>query len=183
MFLAGWESMTLVPAVVILVSRGAHRRARQTVFNYLAVTHLGGAGTWIAILLLAHAGAIGGHASIASGSGLQVAIAVSALVGFGTKAGVMPLHVWLPRAHPIAPAPVSALMSGVMIKVALYGLVRVLVVWAGGVAVWVGVLVLAVGAVSAGGCVVDALFWRDVRCGGALRAYQHAQASTAVHVG
>ena len=75
-FLAGWESMTLVPAVVILVSRGADRRARKTVFTYLAVTHLGGAGTWVAILLLAHAGAIGGHTTIASGSGLQTAIAV-----------------------------------------------------------------------------------------------------------
>src|SRR5947209_12963868 len=163
MFLAGWESMTLVPAVVILVSRGAHRRARQTVFNYLAVTHLGGAGTWIAILLLAHAGAIGGHASIASGSGLQVAIAVSALVGFGTKAGVMPLHLWLPRAHPLAPAPVSALMSGVMIKVALYGLVRVLVEWDGVLPVWFGVLVLAVGALSAVGGIVYALFQDDLK--------------------
>jgi hydrogenase-4 component B len=163
MFLAGWESMTLVPAVVILVSRRADRRARQTVFNYLAVTHLGGAGTWIAILLLAHAGAIGGHASIASGSGLQAAIALSALVGFGTKAGVMPLHVWLPRAHPIAPAPVSALMSGVMIKVALYGLVRVLVEWDGVLPVWFGVLVVAVGALSAVGGVVYALFQHDLK--------------------
>jgi hydrogenase-4 component B len=163
MFLAGWESMTLVPAVVILVSRGANRRARKTVFNYLAVTHLGGAGTWVAMLLLAHAGAIGGHASIASGSGLQAAIALSALVGFGTKAGVMPLHVWLPRAHPIAPAPVSALMSGVMIKVALYGLVRVLVEWDGVLPVWFGVLVLAVGALSAVGGVVYALFQHDLK--------------------
>jgi hydrogenase-4 component B len=163
MFLAGWESMTLVPAVVILVSRRAERRARQNVFNYLAVTHLGGAGTWIAILLLAHAGAIGGHASIASGSGLQAAIALSALVGFGTKAGVMPLHVWLPRAHPMAPAPVSALMSGVMIKVALYGLVRVLVAWDGVLPVWFGVLVLAVGALSAVGGVVYALFQHDLK--------------------
>jgi hydrogenase-4 component B len=163
MFLAGWESMTLVPAVVILVSRGADRRARQTVFHYLAVTHLGGAGAWIAILLLAHAGAIGGHGSIASGSGLQAAIALAALVGFGTKAGVMPLHVWLPRAHPIAPAPVSALMSGVMIKVALYGLVRVLVEWDGVLPVWFGVLVLAVGAFSAVGGVVYALFQHDLK--------------------
>jgi hydrogenase-4 component B len=162
-FLAGWESMTLVPAVVILVSRGADRRARRAVFHYLAVTHLGGAGTWVAILLLAHADAIGGHASIATGSGLQAAIALSALVGFGTKAGVMPLHVWLPRAHPIAPAPVSALMSGVMIKVALYGLVRVLVEWDGVLPVWVGVLVLAVGALSAVGGVVYALFQHDLK--------------------
>ena len=57
----------------------------------------------------------------------------------------MPLHVWLPRAHPLAPAPVSALMSGVMIKVALYVLVRVLVEWDGVLPVWFGVLVLAVG--------------------------------------
>jgi len=162
-FLAGWETMTLVPAVVILVSRGADRRARKTVFNYLAVTHLGGAGTWVAILLLAHADAIGGQTTVTSGSGLQTAIALSALVGMGTKAGVMPLHVWLPRAHPIAPAPVSALMSGVMIKVALYGLVRVLLEWDGVLPVGFGVLVLAVGALSAVGGVVYALFEHDLK--------------------
>jgi hydrogenase-4 component B len=162
-FLAGWESMTLIPAVVILVSRAADRRARQTVFTYLSVTHLGGAGTWVAILLLAHAGAIGGNATIASGSGLQIAIALSALVGMGTKAGVMPLHVWLPRAHPIAPAPVSALMSGVMLKVALYGLVRTLLEWDGVLPVWFGVLVLAVGALSSLGGVVYALFEHDLK--------------------
>jgi hydrogenase-4 component B len=162
-FLTGWESMTLIPAVVILVSRHADRRARRTVFNYLAVTHLGGAGTWVAILLLAHAGSVGGQSAIASGSGLQIAIALAALVGMGTKAGVMPLHVWLPRAHPIAPAPVSALMSGVMIKVALYGLVRVLVDWDGVLPVWLGVLVLAAGALSAVGGVVYALFEHDLK--------------------
>ena len=132
-------------------------------FGYLAVTHLGGVGTWIAILLLANAGAIGDPAAIRSGSGLQAAIALVALVGMGTKAGVMPLHVWLPRAHPLAPAPVSALMSGVMIKVALYGLVRVLVEWDGVLPVWFGVLVLAVGALSAVGGVVYALFQHDLK--------------------
>ena len=58
-FLTGWELMTLIPAAVILVARGADRFARRTVFVYLAVTHLGGVGTWVAILLLAHAGAVG----------------------------------------------------------------------------------------------------------------------------
>ena len=75
----------------------------------------------------------------------------------------MPLHVWLPRAHPIAPAPVSALMSGVMIKVALYGLVRVLVDWLGVLPSWFGVLVLALGALSAVGGVVYALFQHDLK--------------------
>ena len=60
-FLSGWELMTLLPAVVILVARGGDRYARRTVFTYVAITHLGGAGTWIAILLLAKAGAIGIH--------------------------------------------------------------------------------------------------------------------------
>jgi len=162
-FLTGWELMTLLSATVILVARRADRTSRHTVFNYLAVTHLGGVGTWVAILLLAQAGAVGNPAAISSGSGLQAAIALAALVGMGTKAGVMPLHVWLPRAHPIAPAPVSALMSGVMIKVALYGLVRVLVEWVGFLPVWFGVLVLAVGALSAVGGVVYALFQHDLK--------------------
>jgi hydrogenase-4 component B len=162
-FLAGWELMTLLSAAVILVARGADRHARETVFSYLAVTHLGGVGTWVAVLLLAHAGAIGHAGAVASGSGLQAAIALAALLGMGTKAGVMPLHVWLPRAHPIAPAPVSALMSGVMIKVALYGLVRVVVEWDGVLPVWFGVVVLAVGALSSVGGVVYALFQHDLK--------------------
>ena len=83
--------------------------------------------------------------AIETGSGLQIAIAVAALVGMGTKAGLVPLHIWLPRAHPIAPAHVSALMSGVMIKMAVYGLVRVLVEWLGELPAWYGVVVLAVG--------------------------------------
>ena len=48
-----------------------------------------------------------------------------ALFGFGAKAGLVPLHVWLPEAHPAAPSPVSALMSGVMLKMAVYGMLRV----------------------------------------------------------
>lgn len=161
-FLAGWELMTLLPAATILVSR-RDARARRSVFVYVAVTHLGGAGTWVAVLLAAHAGALDGSGAIAKGSGLQVAIALAALLGMGTKAGVAPLHSWLPRAHPIAPAPVSALMSGVMIKVAIYGLVRVLVDWLGVLPLWLGALVLALGAVSAVGGVVYALFQHDLK--------------------
>jgi hydrogenase-4 component B len=161
-FLAGWELMTLLPAAMILVAR-SDRTARRTVFVYIAATHLAGAGTWIAVLLAAHAGAFGGGTAIARGSGLQIAIALTALVGMGTKAGVMPLHSWLPRAHPIAPAPVSALMSGVMIKVAVYGLVRVLVDWLGVLPLWFGAIVLCLGALSAVGGVVYALFQHDLK--------------------
>jgi hydrogenase-4 component B len=160
-FLAGWELMTLLPAALILVSR-SDESARRTVFLYVAVTHLAGAGTWVAVLLAAHADLLGGG-TVARGSGVQVAIALAALIGMGTKAGVMPLHSWLPRAHPIAPAPVSALMSGVMIKIAVYGLVRVLVDWLGVLPLWFGVVVLALGAFSALGGVIYALFQHDLK--------------------
>jgi hydrogenase-4 component B len=161
-FLAGWELMTLLPAAIVLVNR-SDEQARRTIFFYLGMTHLAGAGTWAAVLLSAHAGLLDGTGVVANGSGLQVAIALAALVGMGTKAGLMPVHSWLPRAHPIAPAPVSALMSGVMIKVAVYGLVRVLVDWLGVLPLWFGVLVLALGGLSAVGGVIYALFQHELK--------------------
>jgi hydrogenase-4 component B len=163
LLLASWELMTLVPAAVILLAHDDDRHARQTVFTYVAFTHLAGAGTWVAVLLLAKAGAIGGAAVVHTGSAMQIGVAVAALIGMGTKAGLIPLHIWLPRAHPIAPAPISALMSGVMIKAGIYLLVRVLVEWTGVLPVWFGVLVLAVGALSAVGGVVYALFSHDLK--------------------
>lgn len=164
-FLAGWELMTLLPATVILAARAADSQARRTVFTYLAITHIGGVGTWIAVLLAARHGMIGGSTavSVAGGTGLQICIALAALVGMGTKAGIVPLHVWLPRAHPIAPAPVSALMSGVMIKIAIYALIRVLVEWVGVLPLWFGVVVTAAGALSSVGGVIYAIFEHELK--------------------
>jgi hydrogenase-4 component B len=161
-FLIFWELMTLVPAAIILVGDSG-AGARRSVFVYVAITHLGSVGVWIAVLLLAHEGAVGDPSAVADGSGIQAVIALAAIVGFGTKAGAMPLHAWLPRAHPIAPAHVSALMSGVMIKVAIYGLVRVLVEWLGGPPAWVGALVLGLGLLSALGGVTYALFKHELK--------------------
>ena len=161
MFLLAWELMTLVPAAIILVSR-SDEMARRSVFVYAAVTHLAGAGVWIALLVLADHGALGGHALDAS-SGSGALVAVAALIGFGAKAGVMPLHVWLPRAHPIAPAHISALMSGVMIKIALYGLMRVLFQWLDTPPLWLGAAVVALGGASALGGVVYALFQHELK--------------------
>lgn len=162
-FLASWELITLVPAIAMLVAR-ADAPVRHAVFVYLAVTHLGGAGVWASVLVLAHFGALSDPgALLAEGSGMQAFVIVAALVGFGTKAGLMPLHAWLPRAHPVAPAHLSALMSGVMIKVALYGLVCVLFEWAGPAPAWSGYALLAIGLLSALGGVAYALFQHELK--------------------
>jgi hydrogenase-4 component B len=78
----------------------------------------------------------------------------TALIGFGAKAGIVPLHVWLPYAHPAAPSHVSALMSGVMIKTAIYGLIRVYFDFMGGeFPWWWGFTLLVAGhGVGAPGC-------------------------------
>jgi hydrogenase-4 component B len=159
-FLAFWELMTLLPATVILVVRH-DEQARRDVFAYLAITHLGGIGVWVSLLVLAGHGALGG--APLSDPGLRALVAVAAMVGFGTKAGVMPLHSWLPRAHPLAPAHVSSLMSGVMIKLALYGLIRVLFEWAAPMPLWVGLTLLAIGGLSAVGGVLYALFQHELK--------------------
>ncbi len=161
--LGGWELMTLIPAAMILVAHDRDPKARRSVWVYLGVTHIGGAGTWVAILLMAHAGAIGGHTGLHSGSVLETVVAIAAIVGLGTKAGLMPFHVWLPRAHPIAPAPVSALMSGVMIKVSIYLFIRILVDWIGPLPTWIGILVLALGAVSSVVGVTYAIFEHELK--------------------
>ena len=86
-FLACWELMTLSRPPRSW-SRAATRAVRRAVFVYLAITHLGGVGVWVALLALADTG----RSASAAGGGLQALVAVAALVGFGTKAGLMPLH-------------------------------------------------------------------------------------------
>lgn len=71
-----------------------------------------------------------------------------AFFGFGAKAGMLPLHGWLPRAHPAAPSHASALMSGVMVKIGIFGIIKVGIDLLGATATWWGVVVLAFGAVS-----------------------------------
>ena len=164
-FLLFWELITLLPAGAILIRR-SDAAVRGAVYVYLAVTHLGGVGVWVCMLTLAAHGILGSTepgALAAQGSGLEALVIVAALIGFGTKAGLMPLHSWLPRAHPVAPAHFSALMSGVMIKVALYGLIRVLFEWAAPAPEWSGYVVLGVGLLSALGGVIYALFQHELK--------------------
>jgi formate hydrogenlyase subunit 3/multisubunit Na+/H+ antiporter MnhD subunit len=127
LFMVAWETMAL--SSYFLVTTEHHdKEIRSAGFIYLLIAHIGA----LAILLcfgVLH----GGEGDYTFESMRQVQLSSTwatvafmlALVGFGAKAGIVPLHVWLPEAHPAAPSPVSALMSGVMIKTAIYGLMRV----------------------------------------------------------
>lgn len=162
-FLACWELMTMIPAAAILVQR-RDGPVRAAVYGYLAITHVAGTGVWIAVLILAHHGGMGDPRALAhTGAVAQTVVALAALIGFGAKAGLIPLHSWLPRAHPVAPTPMSALMSGVMVKVALYGMIRVEFESLPGHPLWLGLTLLGIGLVSAGGGVLWASAQRELK--------------------
>jgi hydrogenase-4 component B len=151
-FLAGWELMTLTSAGLILMEGDSADR-RHKVFLYLLMMHAGAAAVVASFFLfLPYSHALDFAAIRAASAGLPPGIRTSifllAFLGFGTKAGIIPLHIWLPRAHPIAPSPVSALMSGVMLKTAVYGFVRFAFDFLGGGPSWFGYLVLLAGAAS-----------------------------------
>lgn len=126
-FLLAWEGMTLA-SWVLVVSDGSEENNRAGLL-YLVMAHAGTAALLVAFLTLAeHAQGFDFSSVRAAAHGLEggtrTTLFLLVLAGFGAKAGVVPLHVWLPRAHPAAPSHVSALMSGVMLKVALYGVFR-----------------------------------------------------------
>jgi formate hydrogenlyase subunit 3/multisubunit Na+/H+ antiporter MnhD subunit len=127
LFLMAWELMAL--ASFFLVTFEHERESvREAGWIYLVATHLGTAFLLVFFLLLAReTGSMDFTIWAAKGiqaHGLAGILFLLAVIGFGTKAGFMPFHVWLPEAHPAAPSHVSAVMSGVMIKMGIYGLLR-----------------------------------------------------------
>lgn len=152
-FLLAWELMAVASLALVL---SEHRRAAVRVAGlfYAVMTQLGFVTILLALVVLsAAAGAdrftdVAAHASAVSG-GPRTAVFLLTVVGFGSKAGLLPLHAWLPRAHPEAPSPVSALMSAAMVNMGIYGIVRVDLVVLGPGPRWWGLLLVIAGAVSA----------------------------------
>jgi hydrogenase-4 component B len=153
-FLWAWELMALSSLLVVLVEHRRREAARSAAQWYAVMTHIGVAAILFAFLLLsADAGGqtfadIQAHAGDLSPAVRSTAF-VLALIGFGSKAGAVPLHVWLPKAHPEAPSPASALMSGAMVGLGVYGIVRVGDGLLGGGPAWWWLTVIALGVVSA----------------------------------
>jgi formate hydrogenlyase subunit 3/multisubunit Na+/H+ antiporter MnhD subunit len=165
-FLFAWEFMSLSSWALVMAHHQEPANARAG-YIYLVMACFGTLALLLAFGLLA--GVDGGYSFAVMRSnpispGFAALVLVLALVGAGSKAGIVPLHVWLPLAHPAAPSHVSALMSGVMTKVALYGFIRIVfdllgepVTW------WWGGVILAVGGITALLGVLYALMQHDLK--------------------
>jgi hydrogenase-4 component B len=164
-FLFAWEFMSLSSWALVMAH---HRRAGNAAagYLYLLMASLGTLALLLAFGILAEAA--GGYAfdairSASPPAAVAGVVLTLALIGAGSKAGLVPLHVWLPLAHPAAPSHVSALMSGVMTKVAVYGFVRVVFELLGPPIWWWGALVALLGGVSAIMGVLHALMEHDLK--------------------
>lgn len=164
-FMVAWETMAL-SSFFLVTSDHRSAEIRRAGFLYILIAHVG------AIAILLCFGALQGGTGDYTFDAMRAvqpepfwatAAFLLALVGFGAKAGVVPLHIWLPEAHPAAPSPVSALMSAVMLKTAVYGLMRVTFDLIGGPLWWWGVVALAAGLASAVFGVVFAAVQTDMK--------------------
>lgn len=164
-FLLSWEFMSLVSWALVMTHHRERDNARAG-YVYLAMASFGTLALLLAFGLLA--GVDGNYAFEAIRAGSHdslVAVLVLGLMllGAGSKAGIVPLHVWLPLAHPAAPSHVSALMSGVMTKVAIYGFIRVIFDLLGEPTWWASMVVLVLGGVTAVLGILHALMEKDIK--------------------
>ena len=170
-FALAWELMSLASYVLVLDGARAGREPAASAhagWVYAVMTHAGLACLLAGMLLLT---AWTGSARFADWAAAAPTLSAEArslvwallALGFAAKAGGVPLHVWLPLAHPAAPSHVSALMSGVMIKLGVYGLLRASFVWLAPALPWWGATLLLVGAVSAVTGVLYAIVDRDLK--------------------
>ena len=164
-FLVSWEFMSLSSWALVM----AHHREPENVragYVYLVMASFGTLALLLAFGLLAGPDGGYGFAEIRDNHPSAVFAAlvmILALVGAGSKAGLVPLHAWLPLAHPAAPSHVSALMSGVMTKVAVYGFVRIVFDLVGPPAWWWSIVVLTLGGITAVMGVLYALMQHDLK--------------------
>jgi hydrogenase-4 component B len=166
-FLIAWELMAL-SAYILVSFEHREETTRNAGVLFFVMSHAGTGCLLIGFLLLsAQAGSLDFFNFASSSRGLtapwQAAIFVLFFLGFGVKAGIIPLHIWLPEAHPVAPSNISALMSGIVIKTGIYGMARVFFEFLGVPPLWAGTMVLAVGVISALLGVLYALMEHDLK--------------------
>lgn len=165
-FLISWEAMSLISYFLVTIERDDESAKAGLV--YAVMTHIGTAFLIAMFLILYKYTGSMDFAAMKQAlkhvpDGVKAVVFAFALIGFGTKAGIIPLHIWLPRAHPAAPSHVSALMSGVMIKTGIYGILRIVLdILGGGNESW-GVIILIAGILSSVLGVMYALMEHDIK--------------------
>jgi hydrogenase-4 component B len=166
-FVFFWELMSLVSFFLVIFEDKQSKAVRAGII-YMIMTHIGTAFIIAGFFLFyAHAGSLDLFAIKTACMTMpekdKTVIFLFLLAGFGTKAGMIPLHIWLPYAHPQAPSPVSAIMSGVMIKMGIYGMLRFIIFTMGVNTAWWGHLVLALAGLSCLIGVIYALMEHDLK--------------------
>ena len=167
LFLIGWEVMALA-AYGLVTFYHEDRETRRAGLLYVIMAHIDAGCLLLGFALLTQASGSAEFASFrTAGAQLpnsQQAVAfVLFFLGFGIKAGVIPFHIWLPAAHPVAPSNISALLSGIVIKTGIYGMARIFLDALGVLPAWAGVLVLILGVASAVLGVLYALMEHDLK--------------------
>lgn len=181
-FMMAWEVMS-VSSYFLVAFQHQHAKNRQAAFIYLLMAQVGGLCILLAYGVLAGFGGGFSFQAMAAAplNNTWATIAfLLAFVGFGMKAGVVPLHVWLPQAHPVAPSHISALMSGVMLKVAVYGFIRFTYTLLGDIHWQWGVLTLFIGSASAVLGVLYALMQHNLK---RLLAYHSVENIGIIYMG
>ncbi len=163
-FFIAWEIMTVI-SYFLVVFESEQDGNEKAGLIYIVMTHIGAAFLMIAFMIMF---VFTGSFDIFGSSDAIPDLAknlmfIFFLIGFGVKAGVVPVHIWLPYAHPAAPSNVSALMSGIMIKTAIYGLIRFVLCYLNIQDTWWGILILCIGILSAVLGVAYALMEHDIK--------------------
>jgi hydrogenase-4 component B len=165
-FLFAWELMTLTAAALV-TTQHEERDNRRAACLYLVMSHVATGCLIAGFLALASASGSVSFSSLLAGDVVKGPMRDGLFglffIGFGVKAGIVPLHVWLPEAHPAAPTSISALMSGVLLKTGIYGIVRVCAFGLGVPRLSWGVIVVAAGGLSAVLGVLYALMQHDLK--------------------
>jgi len=166
-FLIFWEIMSLVSYLLVVFDTN-HEKSIQAGMIYIVMTHIGTAFLIAAFMMMyKYAGSfdflIIKNACLCMPLQTKNIIFLLLLIGFGTKAGIVPLHIWLPYAHPQAPSHISSIMSGVMIKTAIYGIIRFVMFILGVNSPWWGALVLVLAVISCLAGVIYALMEHDIK--------------------
>jgi hydrogenase-4 component B len=164
-FLVSWETMAVASYFLVVFERN-EETAKAGLFT-VVMTHVGTAFIIGLFLVLAHYTGSMDFVSMRAAAGLPTGVKslvfIFAIIGFGTKAGIIPLHAWIPRAYPVAPSNITPLMSGVMIKTAVYGFLRIVLDVLGPGPEWWGITVIAIGAVSAVLGILYAIMENDLK--------------------